>query len=490
MKKILSSLIVLATAAITFTSCEDVPSPYDYPNRNGGSEVVVDNDSVYINATFASEFAPFTAVTPQGAPWTIDSHKYAKGTGYANGTTTPSNAYLVSSAVDLTKSKSAYVQFEYMLRYYTNYGKSKEGVVDRVVITDNYTGDPTTTTWTELISGDKMTEGSDWNTWYKAAVQLPAEFVGKNNIVVALNYACTDNSATWEVRNFVLHEGTAPSSPDNPNPGGETGEAKGDGSLETPFNSVAANAQALAGNTSEVYVKGKISQISEVSTDYGNATYFISDDGTTNGQFEIFRGYYLKGEKFTSEDQIKVGQTVVVKGKLTVYGSTPEMAQGSQIVSIDNNGGSTGGETGGIGTASGNAITFTATDCGLENAADIGTLVLNDGTKLTFDKGQGMNGPKFYSAGGGALRVYPGNTITVSSSKIIASIAFTCDSANGTEYTAEGKVNVNPGSFALDGLTMNFTNINATSTVITNAETGSGGKTQMRIKSVVITYAN
>ncbi|MFW5526635.1 MAG: hypothetical protein ACOCOW_06335, partial [Prevotella sp.] len=260
----------------------------------------------------------------------------------------------------------------------------------------------------------------------------------------------------------------------------------GDGSLETPFNSVAANAQALAGNTSEVYVKGKISQISEVSTDYGNATYFISDDGTTNGQFEIFRGYYLKGEKFTSEDQIKVGQTVVVKGKLTVYGSTPEMAQGSQIVSIDNN----GGETGGIGTVSGNAITFTATDCGIKNGADIGTLVLNDGTKLTFDKGQGEKAPMFYSAGGGALRVYPGNTITVSSSKTIANIAFTCDSVKGTEFTAEGKVNVNPGSFALDGLTMNFTNINATSTVITNAETGSGGKTQMRIKSVVITYAN
>lgn len=366
MKKILSSLIVLATAAITFTSCEDVPSPYDYPNRNGGSEVVVDNDSVYINATFASEFAPFTAVTPQGAPWTIDSHKYAKGTGFANGTSTPSNAYLVSGAVDLTKSKSAYVQFEYMLRYYTDYGKSKKGVVDRVVITDNYTGDPTTTTWTELIAGDKMTEGSDWNTWYKAAVQLPAEFVGKNNIVVALNYACTNNSATWEVRNFVLHEGTAPSSPDNPNPGGEIGS---------------------------------------------------------------------------------------------------------------------------IGTVSGNTITFTATDCGLESAADIGTIVLKDGTKLTFDIGQGKFGPKFYSAGGGALRVYPGNTITVSSSKSIASIAFTCDSANRTEYTAEGNVKVNPGTFALDGLTMNFTNINATSTVITNAETGSGGKTQMRIKNVVITYA-
>lgn len=114
---------------------------------------------------------------------------------------------------------------------------------------------------------------------------------------------------------------------------------------------------------------------------------------------------------------------------------------------------------------------------------------MNDGTKLTFDIGQGKKAPKFYSDGG-ALRVYPGNTITVSSSKTIENIAFTCDSAKETEYTAEGKVYVNPGAFALDGLTMNFTNINATSTVITNAETGSGGKTQMRIKSVVITYAN
>lgn len=492
MKKIFSVFTILAVSAMTFTSCEDVPSPYDYPGRsNGGEPGVVTDDSVYINATFASDFTPFTAVTPLGVAWTIDSHHYAKATGHVNGKntpSTPSNAFLVSTPVDLTKSKSAYVKFEYMLCYYTNHGKSKEGVADRVLITDNYTGDPTTTTWTEVINGDKMTEGSDWNTWYSAAVDLPAQFIGKNNVVVALQYTCTDNSATWEVRNFILHEGTAP---ENPNPGGgtTTGEAKGEGSLENPFNSVAANAQALAGDTSEVYVKGKISQISEVSTKFGNATYFISDDGTTNGQFEIFRGYYLKGEKFTSEDQIKVGQTVVVKGKLTVYRSTPQMAQGSQIVSIDNNGGSTGGESGSIGTVSGNTITFTATDCGLENAADIGTIVLKDGTKLTFDIGQGKYGPKFYSAGGGALRVYPGNTITVSSSKSIASIAFTCDSANGTEYTAEGNVKVNPGTFALDGLTMNFTNINATSTVITNAETGSGGKTQMRIKSVVITYA-
>ncbi|MGI6222838.1 MAG: hypothetical protein ACOYJG_04450 [Prevotella sp.] len=489
MKKIFSTLIVLAAAAMSFTSCEDVPSPYDYPERNGDTVEVIDNDSVYIYATFASEFTPFTVVTPQGTAWTIDSHKYAKGTGYADGSTTASNSYLVSTPVDLTESNSAYVQFEYMLRYYTNYGQAKDGVVDRVLITDNYTGDPTTTTWTELLTGDNMTEGSDWNTWYTAAVQLPSEFIGKNNIVVALNYACTDNSATWEVRNFILHEGTAPTI----DTGGEsTGEAKGDGTEANPYNSVAANAQALAGNTSEVYVTGKISEISEVSTDYGNATYFISDDGTSTDQFEIFRGYYLNGEKFTSEDQIQVGQTVVVKGKLSVYGSTPELAQGSQIISINGEGGTTGGdttETGGIGTVSGNTISFSATDCGLDNASEIGTLVLTDGTKLTFEAGTSSNTPKFYTTGSGTLRVYPGNTITVTSTKTISSITFTCDSYNGTDYTAQGNVSVNPGTFSLDGLTMNFTDINATSTVITNTNTGTGGKTQIRITNIVITYA-
>ena len=491
MKKIFSIFTILAVSAMTFTSCEDVPSPYDYPGRsNGGEPGVVTDDSVYINATFASDFTPFTAVTPLGVAWTIDSHHYAKATGYTNGTTTPSNAFLVSTPVDLTKSKSAYVKFEYILRYYTNYGKPKKGVADRVLITDNYTGDPTTTTWTEVINGDKMTEGSDWTTWYSAAVDLPVSFIGKNNVVVALQYTCADSSATWEVRNFILHEGTAP---ENPNPGGgtTTGEVKGDGTQNDPYNAVAANEQAKAGNTSEVYVKGKISQISEVSTKYGNATYSISDDGTTTNQFEIYRGYYLNGDKFTAEDQIKVGQTVVVKGKLTVFGigNKPQMAQGSQIISIDNQGGGdTPGETGNIGTVSGNTISFSAADCGLDNSTEVGILQLVDGTKLAFEKGEGTKSPTYYSLGGGTIRVYPKNMITLTSTKKIKSITFTCDSSNGTNYTAEGHVSVNPGTVVLDGTTLSFTGVDEKTVVITNTNTSNGGKSQLRIKTIVITY--
>ena len=74
-----------------------------------------------------------------------------------------------------------------------------------------------------------------------------------------------------------------------------------------------------AETTDVVYVTGKISQIDEVSTQFGNATYYISDDGTTANQLQVFRGKYLNNEKFTAEDQIKVGDEVKIAGVLTNY---------------------------------------------------------------------------------------------------------------------------------------------------------------------------
>ncbi len=79
--------------------------------------------------------------------------------------------------------------------------------------------------------------------------------------------------------------------------------------------------------TDAVYTKGIISSISEVSPSYGNATFQISVDGTTTTELTVFRSKYLNGEKFTAEDQIKVGDEVVVVGVLVLYnGTTPEIS--------------------------------------------------------------------------------------------------------------------------------------------------------------------
>ena len=87
--------------------------------------------------------------------------------------------------------------------------------------------------------------------------------------------------------------------------------------------------------TKEYYVTGIISKIKEVDTgNYGNATYYISVDGKDANNLTVFRGYNIGGEKFTAEDQIKVGQKVVVAGTLTLYGTEPEMNAGNKIISI------------------------------------------------------------------------------------------------------------------------------------------------------------
>ena len=91
------------------------------------------------------------------------------------------------------------------------------------------------------------------------------------------------------------------------------------------------------GLDTKVYVKGYITNVKEVSTSFGNATYSLNDENTYNAETAllVYRGYYLDGEKFTAEDQIKVGDQVVVYGKLVEYNGTFEINTGSSIYSIN-----------------------------------------------------------------------------------------------------------------------------------------------------------
>lgn len=106
---------------------------------------------------------------------------------------------------------------------------------------------------------------------------------------------------------------------------------------ETAYTVAKANDLITAGQGLEtnVYVIGTITKIQEVSTSYGNATYWIGD-GTeySANDLEIYRGYYLEGENFTAEDQIKVGDKVIVYGNLVDYKGTKEMT-GSSIYSLN-----------------------------------------------------------------------------------------------------------------------------------------------------------
>jgi DNA/RNA endonuclease YhcR with UshA esterase domain len=278
---------------------------------------------------------------------------------------------------------------------------------------------------------------------------------------------------------------------------------KGNGIQADPYNAagVAAYTKTLGADKQsdkDIYTTGIITAISEIDTEctYGNATYLISDDANGyTGTFQIYRGLGLNGEKFSKAGAklIKVGDVVTIKGKVVNYkGNTPQYAQGSTIVKLNDEGGedtpptpTESNVTKNIDgtvvtltntsvTASANTITVDLSQQGWENSKEPSTVTLSDGTTISFDKGEGGTTPKYYDATKG-VRIYAKNFIKIAgSSKAIAKVVLNCDSYSGTDYIG------NELLYGLaDGLTM----------FIYNEFTGASGGVQLRVKTIEITYA-
>ena len=65
----------------------------------------------------------------------------------------------------------------------------------------------------------------------------------------------------------------------------------------------------------DYYIKGKISKIQQVFG--GTADFYISDNGTTTGQFFCNGVYYLQNQKYWGGRNIELGDEVVICGKVT-----------------------------------------------------------------------------------------------------------------------------------------------------------------------------
>ncbi|MBP5381209.1 MAG: chitobiase/beta-hexosaminidase C-terminal domain-containing protein [Bacteroidaceae bacterium] len=107
------------------------------------------------------------------------------------------------------------------------------------------------------------------------------------------------------------------------------------GQINNPYTVAEAIAAIDEGvGVTGVYVHGIVSQIvTPYNSQFGNITYNISDDGTTNdNQLQAFRGKSFNGEKFSSDDDILVGDEVVIYGNLKKYNSTYEFDTDNQLV--------------------------------------------------------------------------------------------------------------------------------------------------------------
>lgn len=236
-------------------------------NGVGGTTTPDTPTDGYINETFNKSFGTFTLKNIKGTPWVIDSYGYAKATGYENTSkvTTPSESYLISKAIDLSSSKGATLKFSYILRYATYNGEPTEGVKNQVLITENYTGDPATTKWTNITG--TLTEGTDWKTWSTYTYDL-TPYKGKKGIVIALHYACEAKSGTWQIKELTVKEGTPTVKPETPDTPSTTEGISVNGLTVTLTNSGVTAGKSL-----------KVEDLSTLKLD-ANPTEFTLSDGT------------------------------------------------------------------------------------------------------------------------------------------------------------------------------------------------------------------
>ena len=309
-----------------------------------------------------------------------------------------------------------------------------------------------------------------------------------------------------EISKYTL---TAPTAEDDQAPSEEpTEDPKGDGSLENPYNVSAVLSLYAKGNPEgqSVYVKGKISKIKSLDvSQWERAQYFISDDGTENAQFQIYNGYYLDGKPFTSNDQIKVGDEVIVYGELSSYQGTPQIAQNSKIVSINGQTGEgdTPGDDEGEGDQEdddqGNAEDFSISMMDLYSevttgSVDAGSKTYN-GVTFTFEQNGGNNMPKYYWNANDAykaVRMYALNKMKIQSGNKIEKVILICNDASGsTLYNGNKTATVTAGTldWADDNKTVTINDVNSNVVELVNLHSANSGGVQIRIHDIKIYYA-
>lgn len=130
---------------------------------------------------------------------------------------------------------------------------------------------------------------------------------------------------------------TKPAGPGNTDPNQK-------GSESNPYTVTEAIALIKAGTapSTAVCVKGKITAVTFFNATYSSLSYNIADEGSSD-VIEVYSGKGKDGANFSSKDDLKVGQTVVVKGIVKAFTKNDgtivnEIDKNSTIISIENAG--------------------------------------------------------------------------------------------------------------------------------------------------------
>lgn len=313
MKRIAYSLIALAIAAFTFSSCEDVPSPFGTitdPDNGGGQETV----------------------EPTGSGTADDPYNVAK-------VTEVTKALTADEFLENVYTKGYIVQIDEIDTSGT-YGNATYWISDDV---DGKTGKY------EVYRGYGL-GGQKFNA-------AGATIIKTGDLVVVQGKVKNFKGQTpeYDTGSIIVELNGVKDSGDKPTPSGETIGTK-DNPLTIDQALEKINALGDGAESDQyAFVKGKVVKVTTNQTNfdkYGNLNYLISEDGIDNGKtITVYSGDGLDGAKFTGINDLAQGDEVIVYGKLYKYVKdgkvTPEIAKGNYLVSlVKGSGGGGGGNTG------------------------------------------------------------------------------------------------------------------------------------------------
>lgn len=87
------------------------------------------------------------------------------------------------------------------------------------------------------------------------------------------------------------------------------------------------------------------------------------------------------------------------------------------------------------------------------------------------------------------IRMYPKNSMTITATKNIEKVEFVVDVYDGVTYNASGDISAEPGKVTTQDTNIIISGISGKSTKFTNTSATTGAASQVRIKTIKITYA-
>ena len=268
---------------------------------------------------FASSFGTYTTYDVAGPQsWEID-YNTAKMTGYANSTNYANEDWLISAKFSLENVSSASLTMTYIARYFNNLDSD----ITLQVSSDYTSGDPTLANWTQVPAS--WISGSNWNDFVATTVDL-SPFVGQK-ICVAVKYVSDDVKAgTIEVQSILIQEGSGPTPPPGPQPGGEVQSMPYTQSFASEFGTYMTydimGAQSWEIDYSTAKMTGYVG-----GTYYANEDWLISSPVAITGVSDAKMTMSYIGRYFNNiNDEV----TIWASTNYT-WGSDPNMATWNQV---------------------------------------------------------------------------------------------------------------------------------------------------------------